>query len=122
MVELVPGYGVQLSQRQLDVAIDNSSGSATKLIRNLMSVFFSRETLASSSALGGRQNLALDQDIVGACIRKHTTCKTRFFFFFNCYIIGFVLSKHDVAKSTLIDCINDKCANARHIAKKKPKE
>ena len=45
-----------------------------------------------------------------------------FFLNFNCYIIGFVLSKHDVAKSTLIDCINDKCANARRIAKKKPKE
>ena len=79
MVELVPGYGVQLkiSQRQLNVAIDNSSSSATKLIRNLMSVFFSRETLASSSALGGRQNLASDQNIVGACIRKHIICKTR---------------------------------------------
>ena len=78
MVEMVPGYGVQLSQRQLDVAIDNSSGSATKLIRNSMSVFFSRVALASSSALGGRQNLALDQDIVGPCIRKHTS-KTRLF-------------------------------------------
>lgn len=71
MVELVPGYGVRLSQRQLDEAVDNSSGSGTKLIRNLMSIFFSRETLASSSALGGRQNPALDQDIVGACLSKY---------------------------------------------------
>ena len=71
MVELVPGYGVQLSQRQLDEAIDNSSGSGTKVIRNLMSIFFfSTEMLASSSALGGHRNPALDQDIVGACLSK----------------------------------------------------
>ena len=36
--------------------------------------------------------------------------------------IGFVLSKYDIAKSTLINHINDKCANARRIYKKKPKE
>lgn len=71
MVELVPGYGVRLSQRQLDEAIDNNSGSGTKLIRNLMSIFLSRETLASSSALGGRRNPALNQDIVGACLSKY---------------------------------------------------
>ena len=52
MVELVPGYGVQLSQRQLDVAIDNSSGSATKLIRNLMSVSFPERHLRHRVLLG----------------------------------------------------------------------
>lgn len=70
MVELVQGYGVRLSRRQLDEALDNSSGSSTKLIRNLMSVFFSKDVVAASSALGGRKNQALHQDIIGACLRK----------------------------------------------------
>lgn len=63
MVELVPGYGIMLSQRQLDEAIDNSADSPTRLIRNLMSAFF-------PSALGGRINKALDKDIVAACLSK----------------------------------------------------
>lgn len=70
MVELVPGYGVVLSQRQLDEAIDSSAGSPTRLIRNLMSSFFTKEVLAASSALGGRTNKALDKDIVSACLSK----------------------------------------------------
>ena len=67
-VELVPGYGVYLTQRQLDEALDCCT--ATKLIRNLTRVFFTREVLASSSALGNRHNPALDKDTVSACIRK----------------------------------------------------
>ena len=67
-VELVPGYGVYLTQRQLDEALD--CNSATKLIRNLTRVFFTREVLASSSVLGKCNNPALDKDIVSACIRK----------------------------------------------------
>ena len=70
MIELVPGYGIMLSQRQLDEAVDNSAGSATRLIRNLMSTFFPKEVLAKSSALGGRTNKALDKDIVAACLSK----------------------------------------------------
>ena len=70
MVELVPEYGVMLSQRQLDEAIDNSADSPTRLIRNLMSTFFPREVLAKSSALGGRTNKALGKDIVAACPSK----------------------------------------------------
>ena len=67
-VELVPGHGVYLTQRQLDEALDSSS--PTKLIRNLTRVFFTREILASSSVLGNRGNPDLDQDIVSACIRE----------------------------------------------------
>ena len=69
-IELVEGYGVVLTQRQLDAAVDSSKGSATRLIRNLMSVFFSPETLAVSSAYGNRGNPALDADIIQACIRR----------------------------------------------------
>ena len=50
VVELVDGYGVTLTKRQLDEAMDNSSGSPTRLIRNLMRIFFSKEILAISSA------------------------------------------------------------------------
>ena len=66
-MELVAGYGVYLTQRQLDEAINCSS--TTKLIRNLMRVFFSREVLASS-VLGKCSNPALDKHIVSACIHK----------------------------------------------------
>ena len=74
MVELVPGYGVLLSQRQLDEALDNSAGSPTRLVRNLVSSFFTKEVLASSSALGGRVNKALDQDILAACLSELIKC------------------------------------------------
>ena len=70
MVELVPGYGVVLSQRQVDEALDNSNNSPTRLIRHLVSAFFTKEVLATSSALGGRRNSALDKDIVAACLRE----------------------------------------------------
>ena len=69
-IELVPGYGVYLTQKQLDAAVDASKGSPTKLIRNLMGVFFTPDVLAVSSAQGTRNNRALDSDIVQACIHK----------------------------------------------------
>ena len=67
MVELVPGYGVMATKRQLDEAEGESNSSPTRLIRNLMSVFFSREELA---CYGSRVNVALDRDIVLACISE----------------------------------------------------
>ena len=70
LVELVPGYGVQLSQRQLDEALDSSNHSPTRLVRNLLSVFFTKDVLASSSAYGGRKNVALDGDTLAACLSK----------------------------------------------------
>ncbi|CAI8039426.1 hypothetical protein GBAR_LOCUS21932, partial [Geodia barretti] len=69
-IELVPGYGVFLTQKQLDMAVDGAKNSPTRLIRNLMNVFFTPETLATSSACGTRKHKALDGDIVQACIRK----------------------------------------------------
>jgi len=42
-IELVEGYGVVLTKRQLDCAVDCAGSSPTKLMRNLLSVFFSAE-------------------------------------------------------------------------------
>ena len=64
------GYGVYLTVRQLDEAEDQSCRSATRLIRNLMMVFFTPTTLASSSCLGKKHYPALNSDIIGACISK----------------------------------------------------
>ena len=60
-----------IGQRQLHEAEDSSRGSPTRLMRNLIGVFFTKEVLASSSAYGGRKNKALDQDIMGACLSKY---------------------------------------------------
>ena len=48
-----------------------SNGSPTRLIRNLISVFFGREQLSRSSCYGSRHNDALDKDILLACISKY---------------------------------------------------
>ena len=69
-VELVEGYGVRLTQRQLDCAIDCAGNSPTKLMWHLLGIFFPPDVFAQSSALGKRGNVALDQDILDACIRK----------------------------------------------------
>ena len=69
-IELVPGYGVLLTQKQLDAAINASRGNATRLIRNLTGIFFPPEVLAVSSAMGTRKHQGLDNDVVEACIRK----------------------------------------------------
>ena len=68
------GYGVWITKCQLDEAISSSRSSPTKLIRNLLSVFFSNATLASSSALGTGKNPALDQNILSAIIGKSINC------------------------------------------------
>ena len=68
-MELVPGHGVKLTKRQLDAANMNAP-NASRLIRNLMGVFFNPQILAVSSACGSRVNVALDQDIVETCICK----------------------------------------------------
>ena len=65
-MELVPGYGVLLSQRQLGEVEGASNGSPTRLVRNLISAFFSREELANHSCYGTRMNPDLDRDIVSA--------------------------------------------------------
>ena len=69
-MELVPGYGVFLTQRQIDATL-TAADNGTKLMRNLLSCFFPPETLAVSSAYGTRTGKqALHPEILGACIRK----------------------------------------------------
>lgn len=70
-IELVPGYDVLISPRQLDEAVAASGGRGTKLMRGLLSVFFEPHVLARSSALGSRGNESLDKDILAACISKY---------------------------------------------------
>jgi len=66
-LELVEGYGVYLTVRQLDEAEDQSGTSPTHLIRNLM-IFFTPSVMAASSCFGSWKLPALSKDIIGACL------------------------------------------------------
>ena len=44
-IECVPSYGVLITQRQLEA--ENKSNGSTRLIRNLMSAYFSLEEVAN---------------------------------------------------------------------------
>ena len=70
LVELAPGYGVKCTQRQID-EVEATCDAPTKMIRKLMNVFFTEETLAQSSCYGSRgKQDQLDGDVVAACISK----------------------------------------------------
>ena len=69
-VEIVAGY---VSCKQLDM-IKSNSNSATKLLRNLLTAFFTLQTLATLSALGSRKNQPLDKNILNALFCKHVVC------------------------------------------------
>ena len=69
-VELVEGYNVFISPRQLDEVVASGGGRPTRLIRGLLTAFFDNNTLASSSALGSRIYPAIDPNIRDACISK----------------------------------------------------
>lgn len=69
-LELVHGYGVYLTRRQLDECVDGAGTSSTRLMRNLLSVFFTPDQLAMSSAMGTRRHVGLNQDILSACISE----------------------------------------------------
>ena len=51
--EIVPGFGVYIKYVELEQAEQTSKASATGLMRALMSVFYSKERLAASSANNG---------------------------------------------------------------------
>ncbi len=69
-VELVRSYGVFLSQPQLDAAVSNGN-NPTKLMRTLLSCFFTPAVLAESTAYGSRSaRPQLDSQILNACISK----------------------------------------------------
>ncbi|XP_065893631.1 uncharacterized protein [Dysidea avara] len=70
VVELVPGYGITCTQRQIDEVNSNGSSSPMKMLRLLMAVFFSEEAMANSSCYGsGNTDQKLDDDIIAACIK-----------------------------------------------------
>ena len=51
-MEIVSGYGVWLTARQLDEVTEPSNRKATKLMCPLLSVFLEPHMVAQSSALG----------------------------------------------------------------------
>ena len=117
-MELVEGYGVYISKRQLDEAVDQSCKSPTRLIRNLLTVFFTPSIMAQSSCFGTRKYSKLNSDIIGACFSE-SIVPLLYLPVFMCmsFCLEFVQSRHDVGRSLLVDCVNDKCANYRRKAK-----
>ena len=69
-MEPVEGYGVYLTHHQLDEAVDASCKSATRLMRNLMMIFFTPSVMAASSCFGNKKHPALNRDIMGACLSE----------------------------------------------------
>ena len=70
-VRLVPGYDVFISANDLN-ACNDDRGSATRLLRNLMDVFFDKSTLAKSSINGtGRITNTLDKHVISALFGKY---------------------------------------------------
>ena len=91
-----------LTRRQLDEAVDQSCGSPTKLIRNLLMAFFSPSTLAASSCYGTRRYPALNKDIIGACFRKYMfTFMSYMLFLINFRVLGILFNNH-VANGIMI--------------------
>ena len=75
-------------------------------MRNLIGVFSTKEVVASRSAYGRSENKGFDQDIIGGCLSKYL---------YDCVVnddnydhIGYVQSKYQVSRSTLIDSVNDR--------------
>lgn len=69
-VRLVAGYDVFISTNDLN-ACNDDRGSATRLLRNLMDVFFDKSTLAKSSINGtGRITNTLDKHVISALFGK----------------------------------------------------
>ena len=112
-----------ITAAQLDESLDISGNSPTKLIRNLLMVYFSPQVLANSSAFGNRKFPALDKGILAACLSESLQCQIEIFFAFAViYILynfdlEFVMKKFEgkVSRSVLVDAINDKCANYRRV-------
>ena len=118
MVELVPGYGVCCTQRQRDEAV-SSSTTPGRLIRRLLPVFFSSDTLASHSCSGRGKNPPLDQDVIAACIGKYFIlhkgiCKSIYLLFISAFVQSIYKG---TARSVLVDHINDKCSSYRRLKK-----
>ena len=67
--------------------------------------------MARSSCYGSRHNKPLDRDILSACISKLSSI---IIIIHNLLFIEYVQMKHStVARTVLVDAVNDKCANCR---------
>lgn len=102
-VRLVPGYDVFISANDLN-ACNDDRGSATRLLRNLMDVFFDKSTLAKSSINGtGRITNTLDKHVISA-------------------LFAYVKNRYqDVPHSQLTRAATDKCVQTRRNFRKKIK-
>lgn len=102
-MRLVPGYDVFISTNDLN-ACNDDRGSATRLLRNLMDVFFDKSTLAKSSINGtGRITNTLDKHVISA-------------------LFAYVKNRYsDVPHSQLTRAATDKCVQTRRNFRKKIK-
>jgi len=102
-VRLIQGYDVFISTNDLN-ACNDDRGSATRLLRNLMDVFFDKSTLAKSSINGtGRITNTLDKHVISAL----------FAYVKNRYV--------EVPHSQLTRAATDKCVQTRRNFRKKIK-
>jgi hypothetical protein len=100
---LVPGFDVYISANDLN-ACNDDRGSATRLLRNLMDVFFDKSTLAKSSINGtGRITNTLDKHIISS-------------------LFAYVKNRYqEVPHSQLTRAATDKCVQTRRNFRKKIK-
>ena len=116
-VELVEGYGIFTAKRCIDDAVDNCRNSPTRLIRNLIGIFFSDNVLCESntSGKGKRQHKPLDQDILRAYYSQLTNFVIIIINLYGyTFFTEFVINRFpQTAKPNLIDAVNDCCCNAR---------
>ena len=122
-MELVNGYGIYVAKKALEDAVDSSRKNPTRLVRNLVSIFFTEEELSKSNACGrGNKHIPLDPDILGACYRK-LTYAIYTYVATDIPFTGFVTEKHNgVSKPELVNAVNDVCCNARRKLKKMNKQ
>ena len=119
VVELVPGYGVTLTQRKV---ISNSGSSPTRMIRLLMSAFFDEDVLATSSCFGsGVSHSKLDEDVIAACISNNIQFILHIMLSVYTYFTEYVQDKYPEARFVLVTAINDKCAQSRVKQKQQSK-
>ena len=107
-IKLIPEFDVWLTPSQLSTCLHRANGNPRKLIANFLDTFFSRETLAQSSAKGSRS--AHNSNMKTAALNT----------FVIQAIVQYVLKsfkKPDgepiLRDSDINDTINSKCATAR---------
>ena len=120
---MVEGYGVYLTKRQLESVKDLSQDSPTRMIRNLLMVFFKPSILAVSSCFGSGENPALNRDILEACFSELIIIVI-ILIEFTIILTEYVKNKFPgkVARTHLVNAVNDKCANYRRKSERKERQ